>query len=170
MTEDIVHEATYPHPPEAVWRAIATPEGLNAWLMPNTFREATVGHRFQFRDKPRKVVGWDGITDCEVLEATPPRRFAFTFESGDDVRTRVEWTLEPVAGGTRVRFRHTGFTGFKGWMMRAGMNGGWRGMVAHSIPFVVRGMLDGRTPTREETEAVRKRGARGDHAATKASA
>ena len=79
MTDDIVHEATYPFPPEAVWRALTTPEAMGAWLMETTFREPVVGHRFQFRDKPKRVVGWNGITECEVVEVTPPRRFVFKF-------------------------------------------------------------------------------------------
>ena len=170
MTEDIVHEATYPLPPAAVWRAIATPEGLNAWLMENDFREAVVGHRFAFRDKPKKVVGWDGISRCEVIEVTPERRLAIRFGIEDDAyaATIVSWDLEPVPEGTRLRFRHAGFLGFKGWLMRQGMNGGWGAMVRHAIPFVAAELQRGRVPTREETSRVRKQGLRVDHQAAKA--
>ena len=56
MVEDIVHEATHPHPPAAVWRALTTREALGVW--------------------PRKVVGWDGVARCEVLEVLPERRLA----------------------------------------------------------------------------------------------
>src|SRR5688572_1935374 len=97
MTEDIVHEATYPYPPATVWRAITTPQALNSWLMQNDFQGPTVGHKFQFRDKPKKVVGWDGVTDCEVLEVVPERRFVIAFGTGRDgfPATRVAFELEP---------------------------------------------------------------------------
>lgn len=167
MTEDIIHEARYPFPPALVWRALTSREAMNAWLMENDFGSATVGHRFQFRDKPKKVVGWNGITDCEVVEVVPERRFVIAFGTGRDEfpATRVTWELEPtVDGGTRVRFRHAGFTGMKGWLMRAGMNNGWGRMVRHSIPFVLARMSHGSIPTRDETRAA----ARANHASPQA--
>lgn len=170
MTEDIVHEATYPYPPEEVWRALTTREAIAAWLMETDFREPVVGHRFQFRDKPRRVVGWDGVTDCEVLEVDPPRGLVYRFGAaqGGFPATRVAWDLDPVAGGTRVRLRHSGFTGFKGWMMRQGMNHGWGKIVRHAIPFVVERMRGGAVPTREETKRVAQVGAQEDHQAARA--
>ncbi len=157
MTEDIVHEATYPYPPEEVWRAITEPAALNAWLMQTDFREAAVGHRFEFRDKPRKAVGWDGVTRCEVLEVVPPRRFVFRFGdgSGGFTPTTVSWDLERTpSGGTHVRFRHSGFGGLKGWLMRQGMNQGWARMVARAIPFVIeRRRATGAFPLRDEVKA-----------------
>ncbi|HWG92589.1 MAG TPA: SRPBCC domain-containing protein [Candidatus Thermoplasmatota archaeon] len=172
MTDDIVHEATYPYPPEAVWRALTTREALSAWLMETDFREATVGHRFTFRDKPKKIVGWNGITECEVTEVVPFKRFAFLFGTDQGVTevTKVTWELEEAPGGTRVRFRHSGFTGFKGWMMRQGMNQGWGGLVRHAIPFVVSRLLAGSVPTREETRLVARKGFRADHHAKRAEA
>ena len=169
MTEDIVHEATYPYPPEAVWKAITTPAALSAWLMQTDFVEPKVGHRFQFRDKPRKVVGWDGVTDCEVLEAAPPNRFVIAFGTGRDgfPPTRVSWDLEAVPGGTKVKFRHAGFTGFRGWMMRQGMNHGWGRMVQHAIPFVIAEMQRGSVPSRDAVRAHAKQGAREDHHAAR---
>lgn len=166
MTDDIVHQATYPFPPAQVWRALTTPEALGSWLMANDFREPVVGHKFQFRDKPR--LGWNGVTDCEVIEAVPERRLAFTMSSGGDPPTTVRFDLVPAGNGTTLKFRHSDFTGLKGWLMRAGMNHGWRGMVLHAIPFVVREMEKGRVPAREETTAVRKGGARGEATAARA--
>jgi uncharacterized protein YndB with AHSA1/START domain len=160
MTEDIVHEATYPYPPEAVWKAITTPAAMSAWLMDTTFAGPQVGHKFEFRDKPRKVMGWDGVTQCEVVEAAPPRRFVFQFGDGRNgfAPTWISWDLEPVEGGTRVRFRHWGFGGLKGWMMRQGMNNGWGGIVRHAIPFVVARMLQGEVPPRGEVKAAARKG------------
>lgn len=162
MTEDIVHEATYPYPPADVWRAITTREALSAWLMDTDFQHPVVGHRFQFRDKPKKIVGWNGITDCEVLEVVPERRFVLAFGDGKDEYgpTKVIFELEPVSSGTRLRFRHTGFMGVKGWLMRAGMNNGWGGMVARAIPYVLARMREGRVPTKAETRAASRAAAK----------
>jgi len=150
MISDIVHEATYSFPPELVWRAIASPEGLSAWMMKNDFSEARVGHRFRFTDRPRPF--WDGICDCEVAEADVARRFALRW--GLNVKgeaTSVSWTLSPTPdGGTHVLFRHAGLNGVMGWMMKKGMNKGWRRMLQKSIPFVLAGIAQGKIPSREE--------------------
>lgn len=166
MVEDIVHEATYPYPPAEVWRALTRRETMRAWLMETTFDEARVGHRFEFRDEPR--VGWSGVTKCEVLEAVPERRLVFSFQAQEDAGrpTTVAFDLEPAGDGTRVRLRHSGFTGFKGWMMRAGMNGGWGAILRHAVPFVIERVREGRVPTREETKEVRKRGWRAERSAS----
>ncbi len=155
MIADIVHEATYRHPPELVWRAVATPEGLNAWMMVNDFREAKVGHRFRFTDRPRPF--WDGICDCEVVEAEAQRRFSILWgTNGRGAPTRVTFTLTPTDdGGTRLEFRHGGMQGLLGWAMKKGMDGGWRGMVQRAIPFVLDGMARGQVPSRDEVRRVR---------------
>lgn len=160
MTEDIVHEATYPYPPAEVWRVLTTGSAIGAWLMETDFAEARVGHRFTFKDKPR--VGWSGVTECEVLEVVPERRLVYSFAAAEDktTPTKVEWDLTPTADGTRLRLRHSGFTGFKGWMMRMGMNNGWGGIVRGGIPYVVERSRAGVTPTREETRDALRRAMR----------
>lgn len=171
VTEDIVHEATYPYPPDAVWRALTTPASMNAWFMETDYQGPTVGHTFQYRDKPKKVVGWNGITNCEVLEADASRRFVIRFGAREDgfPVTRLTWDLEATPeGGTRVRFRHSGFSGMKGWLMRQGMNQGWGAILRHAIPYVVAEAQAGRLPPRDEVKLVAKRGFRADHAASRA--
>ncbi|MEA3191147.1 MAG: hypothetical protein QOD77_1729 [Thermoplasmata archaeon] len=157
MADDIVHEATYPLPPEAVWQAIATKPGLDAWLMENDFVEAKVGHRFSFRDKPRPF--WDGVCPCEVVEADPPRRFALRWNVGKDKSpSLVSFTLTPTPdGGTRLEFRHGGLAGFMGLLMKKGMDKGWAQMVRRSIPMVAQRLRDtGAAPPRAEVKAAAK--------------
>jgi uncharacterized protein YndB with AHSA1/START domain len=156
--EDIVHEATYSHPPDSVWNAIATKEGLESWLMETDFREAKVGHTFSFRDRPRPF--WDGIAPCKVIEADRPRRFALLWNTKDEHPSTVSWTLTPTSdGGTHLVFRHEGLRGFMGRMMRLGMNKGWYRMVHEGIPYVVDEMDQGRSPTRADVkERFRKGG------------
>jgi uncharacterized protein YndB with AHSA1/START domain len=158
MISDIVYEATYPYPPEQVWKAIATPEGLSAWLMQNDFREAKVGHKFRFTDRPRPF--WDGICDCEVAVADSPRLFALKW--GVNVKsttTDVSWTLAPTSdGGTHVQFRHGGLTGLMGFVMKKGMSKGWRLMLERSIPFVLEKAAQGALPPRDEVKRVMRQG------------
>ena len=79
MKRDIVLECEYAAPIELVWRAITDSTIIKEWLMENDFT-AVVGSRCQFRMKPQP--GFNGIVDCEVLEAQPPRRLVYTWDGG----------------------------------------------------------------------------------------
>jgi uncharacterized protein YndB with AHSA1/START domain len=153
MARDLVFEETYPHPPAAVWRALTEREALAGWLMENDF-EPRLGHRFRFRAQP--VGGWDGIVESEVLELDPPRRLAISWRS-NLLDTRVTFTLEPVAGGTRLRLVHAGFQGVKGMLLKLVLDGGWKGMVRKGIPEVVGRLVRGEPLTANDC----------DHAAVK---
>ncbi|MFO1052612.1 MAG: SRPBCC domain-containing protein [Planctomycetota bacterium] len=126
-------ERVYPHPVDRLWEAIATSRGLAAWLMPNDF-EPRIGHRFRFRWK--KIPGWRGIVDCEVLEIEAKRRVVFSWKGEEKHRpTRVALSLEAVDGGTRLVLDHDGFTGFGGFLSRQMMKGGWRSkMLEKQLP------------------------------------
>ena len=119
---DIVLDAVYPHPPEKVWRAIADPKVLGSWLMDNDI-QPIVGHTFQFRSKPQP--GWNGIVDCKVVEADPPRTLAYTW-TGSWGESLVRWTLTPEAGGTRLALVHSGFQGIRGVLLSFMMGAGWK--------------------------------------------
>ena len=75
-TRSIVVERTMPHPVEKVWRALTQAELVGEWLM-KTDLQPLVGHRFNFRSEP--VNGWNGVTDCVVLEAEPPVRLVYSW-------------------------------------------------------------------------------------------
>lgn len=126
-------EKIYPHPVERVWQAIATSQGLASWLMPNDF-EPRPGHRFQLRWK--KVPGWRGIVDCEVLEIVPLQKLSFSWRGEPKQRpTRVTFTLTPVASGTRLVLDHDGFRGMGGWFSKLMMSGGWKSkMLERQLP------------------------------------
>ncbi len=129
--KSIVVERVIPHPPEKVWRVLTQQALLAPFLMENDF-EPVVGHRFNFRARP--VMGWNGITDCEVLVVQPPSRLAYSWnasgdQAADGLKTTVTWTLTPQGEGTHVRMEQSGFRpqdegGFKG------MSGGWPGILA----------------------------------------
>lgn len=136
MKRDLRFEASYPHPPEKVWRALTDSNAIAQWLMPNNF-EAKLGHKFMFTSKPHP--GWDGKTYCEVTELDPPRRLAYSWKGGP-LDTVVRWTLEPTADGTRLVLEHTGFQGIKALMVSAIMGSGWKGIVSKNILAVLDAM------------------------------
>jgi uncharacterized protein YndB with AHSA1/START domain len=91
-------------PPDKVWRALTEKDILAKWMYPNDM-VAKVGHKFQFRSQPYGQ--WNGIIDCEVIEATPPKRLRFIWVSAG-VDTVVSWTLTATADGTRVHLEQSG--------------------------------------------------------------
>lgn len=138
MKRNIRKSVTYPHPVDRVWAAISDPRAIAAWLMPNDF-EATVGHRFQFRDKPQP--GWDGIVNCEVLECEAPKVLRYSWVGGP-LNTEVCWRLEAQDGGTRVTFEHNGFEGLSAMMVSGLLQMGWNRMAKKLIPQLLQRFAD----------------------------
>jgi uncharacterized protein YndB with AHSA1/START domain len=128
--ETLVVEREMPHPPGKIWRALTQSALIADWLMENDFAPE-VGRRFQFRARP--MPGWSGVTNCEVIEADPPRRLAYRWgdgsESDSGLQTIVTWTLTPSAAGTMVRMEQSGFRPEDEGGYRA-MSGGWPRMLA----------------------------------------
>ena len=132
MTESVaamrslVVERVMPHPPEKIWRALTQAPLIEEWLMQNDF-QPIIGHRFNFRATP--IHGWNGVTDCEVLEVIPCRRLVYSWNASGDqapggLKTIVTWTLTQGENGTQVRMEQSGFrpqdeAGYRG------MGGGW---------------------------------------------
>jgi uncharacterized protein YndB with AHSA1/START domain len=110
-TKSIVVERTMPHPPQKVWRALTEAPLVGEWLMKNDFAPV-LGHRFNFRSEP--VNGWNGVTDCEVLEIEPLSRLVYSWnghgeQAATGIRSIVTWTLTPTSRGTHLRMEHAGF-------------------------------------------------------------
>ncbi len=96
------------HPPGTVWAALTTAEGLGTWLG----HEATV----DLRPGGSARVKWNGghKVDLRVERMEEPTVFGFTWQiyglpDDDPRRTYVEFTLEAVGEGTRLRVVETGF-------------------------------------------------------------
>jgi uncharacterized protein YndB with AHSA1/START domain len=130
-TRSLIVEREMPHPPEKIWRALTQAPLIAEWLMQNDF-EPIVGHKFNFRAAP--VLGWNGVTDCEVLEIIPLQRLAYSWNASgeqapDGLKTIVTWTLTRRETGTHVRMEQSGFrpqdeAGYRG------MGGGWPRILA----------------------------------------
>jgi uncharacterized protein YndB with AHSA1/START domain len=139
MKRNIRLERHFPHRPERVWRALTDPQALAEWLMKNDF-EPRVGHKFQFRDRPRGR--WNGVTDCEVLACEPLRRLSYTFGS-DHLHSVVTWTLVADGEGTRLVLEHDGFQGVFGVLLSVIMKRGWAKMLRAKLPQVLARVSEG---------------------------
>jgi uncharacterized protein YndB with AHSA1/START domain len=103
-TRTLVVEREMPHPPEKIWRALTQAPLIEEWLMKNDF-QPVVGHRFNFRATPMQ--GWNGVTDCEVLEVIPHARLTYSWNASGDqapdgLTTIVTWTLTPRERAERM--------------------------------------------------------------------
>jgi uncharacterized protein YndB with AHSA1/START domain len=97
------------HPPEKVWAALTTAEGLSAWFG----NEAMI----DLRPGGAAWMKWneEGFTaEMRVERVEEPTVFGFTWSiyglpQDDPRRTYVEFTLEPAGAGTRLTVVETGF-------------------------------------------------------------
>ncbi|MPZ81596.1 MAG: ATPase [Actinophytocola sp.] len=96
------------HPPNTVWAALTTAEGLGTWFGEAATIDLRPGGAGQLR--------WnDGNTaDLRVERVDEPTTFGFTWQlrglpKDDPRRTYVEFVLEPVGGRTRLTVIETGF-------------------------------------------------------------
>ena len=96
------------HPPEKVWAALTTAEGLGAWFGDEAVIDLRPGG-------PARMSWTDGPTaQMRVERVEEPTVFAFTWHiyglpEDDPRRTYVEFTLEPAGAGTRLTVVETGF-------------------------------------------------------------
>jgi uncharacterized protein YndB with AHSA1/START domain len=129
-------EEVFPHAPEMIWKTLTSGALMGRWLgmIPTDF-EPVAGSRFTYQTTPAGE--WDGTIQCEVLEAAPNRRFAYSWKGGHEANTGygspldtiVTFTLEPAEGGTRVRLVHSGFVLPKNDTAYRNMSGGWTTVV-----------------------------------------
>jgi uncharacterized protein YndB with AHSA1/START domain len=137
----------YPYPATRVWRALTSPDLIPRWTSagaggrPEGFAPVP-GARFRFVAKPRP--GWNGIVNCEVLEAREPTllRYTWTGDDGGD-ETVVTYHLAQAGDGTRFSYEHTGFTGVGGFILARMLGRVRRRMLSEGLPPVLAGMDDG---------------------------
>ncbi len=114
ITRELHIQAT----PDVVYHVITSPEHLRKWWPDDVDLEPTVGAQgfvtFGEPGAPDTVVA-----PITVVEADPPRKFAFRWLEDDpgsatSTSLLVTFDLEAVDGGTLLRFSETGFRE-KGW-------------------------------------------------------
>ncbi len=132
----------YPYPVASVWRALTDPDLIPRWTAtgaggrPEGFAPVP-GTKFRFVAKPKP--GWNGIVNCEVLEARAPDLLRYTWtDDGGGETTEVIYRLEQAGDGTRFTYEHTGFTGVSGLFMSRLLGRVRRTMLTEGLPAVLR--------------------------------
>jgi uncharacterized protein YndB with AHSA1/START domain len=131
-TQDIVVDDILPHAPEMIWKALTTGELIGRWLMEPIGFEPVKGKHFTYQTTP--VGAWDGVIQCEVLEAVPNERLVYSWKSGHEgnvgygspLDTVATFILSRVENGTRLRVVHSGFVLPKNDTAFKKMGEGWK--------------------------------------------
>ena len=129
--QSIVIERDMAAAPAAVWHALTTSDVIAEWLMENDF-QPTLGQKFNFRAEP--MYGWNGVTDCEVVELAENETLTYRWDASGDqaeggLKTTVRWTLAPSPKGTLLKLEHAGFRREDAGGFQA-MGAGWPRIVA----------------------------------------
>ena len=114
------------HPPAKVWAALTTAEGLGAWFGNEAVIDLRPGGSARMR------FGSEFSVDMRVERVEEPTVFGFTWQiyglpEDDPRRTYVEFTLEPIGAGTRLRVVETGFAQLPEDAYRAAYDGNTKG-------------------------------------------
>lgn len=100
MSETVVIERDFSHPPEKVWRALTDTALISEWLMANDFR-AVVDHAFTFS------ADW-GSVEGKVLEVVAGEVLSYTWNAMG-LESIVTFTLTRTGTGTHLRMEQEGF-------------------------------------------------------------
>ncbi|HUB17315.1 MAG TPA: SRPBCC domain-containing protein [Acidobacteriaceae bacterium] len=117
--QQVIRSIEIEAPPSAVWRWVASQEGLRRWISSSMEIDLRVGGRYRF-------LGPDDTTwiSGTVLEMEPERSLILSWleEGSGWVRpARFVIRLAPVAAGTQVSIVHDGFEETGGdWTERVG--------------------------------------------------
>jgi uncharacterized protein YndB with AHSA1/START domain len=129
------------HGADKVWAALTTAEGLNGWF----------GHKSAIDLRPggQAEMHWDNdgsdFTARMVVKVVEPTsRFAYTWgimglPDGDPRRTFVDFTLEPIAGGTRLTVTESGFAQVPDDVFKSaydGNTGGWKSELDELVQYL----------------------------------
>ena len=129
------------HPPEKVWAAITTAEGLGTWFGNSAEIDLRVGGQAKLT--------WDHghVANLTIERVEPPRVFGYTWDiyglpDDDPRRTYVEFTLEPTGTGTTLTLVESGFAQLPDAEFQKAFSGnseGWTSELGELVAY-----LDGR--------------------------
>jgi uncharacterized protein YndB with AHSA1/START domain len=126
MNDVIERDLILTQPVERVWAALTDPKELGSWFPDRVELDVRPGGEGTFTFD---MDGGEHVAAIVVEAVEPMSRFAFWW--GDvgnvaDQRTLVDFTLEPVDGGTRLHLVESGFAKMaNGDDMRKGNEDGW---------------------------------------------
>lgn len=103
-------------PPEQVWQAWTTRDGVRSFMAPDARVEARPGGAFEVWFDPLAEPGLRGADGMQFMALQPPRMLSFSWNAPPHLpqaraqRTLVVVRLEPEGeGATRVRLHHVGW-------------------------------------------------------------
>lgn len=101
---DILHRIGVTAPPDDVYAALATVDGLSGWWTEDTAGDSSVGGVIRFRFDP-------GGFDMKVVEAEPGKLVLWKVVDGPEewIGTQIRFELTQEDGFTIVLFRHEGW-------------------------------------------------------------
>jgi uncharacterized protein YndB with AHSA1/START domain len=112
-------------PPDKVFWAVATSEGLNSWFVTDSRVDRKIGGRIELHWRD---FGFDKSNiddDGEIVKYDPNRSFSFTWKPGE-TRTTVSLVLESIAdGSTLLSVSDEGFTAEKDFDALLSCSVGW---------------------------------------------
>jgi uncharacterized protein YndB with AHSA1/START domain len=125
-------------PPERVWAALTTAEGLGTWFGKRAEIDLRVGGQ--------ATLAWDsGDTATLTIERLePPQVFGYTWPiaglpAEDPRRTYVEFTLEPTGTGTTLTMVESGFGQLPDAEHKAAFSGnteGWTNELGELVAYL----------------------------------
>ena len=126
------------HPPAKVWAALTTADGLAGWFGNEATIDLRPGGSAQMK------FGSGHTADMRVERVQEPTVFGFTWHiyglpDDDPRRTYVEFTLEPVGGGTRLTMVESGFAQLAGDAYRTAYDGntqGWGSELGELVDYL----------------------------------
>lgn len=128
MNDSLTKTAFFPVSRDQVWRYLTDKDLLGKWYNPARadLAEGAAYELYQTDDMGQtSPLVWG-----RVLQANPPKTLICTFEVANfnGGETTVTWTLEPLAGGTKLTMRHDGIgaaSGEEAGRLFAALDKGW---------------------------------------------
>ena len=129
MTENTIRKAIYLNAtPDQVWPYLTDPDKLGMWFHkpPRPLAEGAALEMFGTESGEKLIWG-------EVRTARRPDylEYTFTVKPMGDAVSVVKWTLEAVAGGTRLSLEHSGLpAGAAAFGLTLALDKGWDDHIA----------------------------------------
>lgn len=102
---DILHDLWIDAPPDRVFEAVSTPEGLDRWWTLGASGSPAEGAEYELGFGP----GWEWRARVSLLRPGSEMELAILEADDDWTGTVVGFSLEPSERGTKLRFRHAGW-------------------------------------------------------------
>jgi uncharacterized protein YndB with AHSA1/START domain len=103
----INHKTYITVPPEKVYEMITTASGWDAWFTKGTQVDPRPGGSILFKWVNWGVGHYTTEAGGPILEAVPPRRFAFQWTPGDTMTTII-FNVKPLGPGTLIEVKESG--------------------------------------------------------------